>query len=344
MIGAGDLQLTKGDGWESPAERPGRSETGLPLTLLRQSSTRLQVVCLVVFALVAVGWLAGNWIEGELAGEFRTPLQWAPPMVMLSASLIVFGLARSRWLTPASVITVGLVYQVVISFCIPLSQYYDTFQGVEAQYLSGDLVGVSPVALWMLFFTVVVPSRPRNALIALTLSGAAVPITIGLLAGSGNAPVLPLPDFTAVFVFPYVTCVALSYIAARIIYRLGTDIRRARELGSYHLLEPIGRGGMGEVWRAEHNMLARPAAIKLIRRDVIGSDPSAVHRALARFEREAQVTASLQSPHTVGLYDYGISEDGTLYYVMELLEGVDLRAARRGACRAHLAPGVPFPG
>ncbi len=73
-------------------------------------------------------------------------------------------------------------------------------------------------------------------------------------------------------------------------------------------------------------MLARPAAIKLIRRDAIGSDPNAVQRALDRFEREAQVTASLQSPHTVDLYDYGISEDGAFYYVMELLEGVDLES------------------
>jgi serine/threonine-protein kinase len=118
----------------------------------------------------------------------------------------------------------------------------------------------------------------------------------------------------------------MSYIAARIIYRLGTDIRRARELGSYYLLDPIGRGGMGEVWRAKHNMLARPAAIKLIRRDIIGSELGAVQRALGRFEREAQVTASLESPHTVDLYDYGISDDGNFYYVMELLEGVDLES------------------
>ena len=316
--------LTKGAGWKTPPERPGRSTTGLPFTILQQSATRLQVVSLLVVALIATGWLIGNWIEGELAGEFETPLQWAPPVTMLLGSLVVFGLARSSWLRIPAVITVGLVYQVVISYCIALSQYYNAFRGVAPEFISGDLVGVAPVALWMLFFTVLVPTRPRNALIALTLSGSAVPVTLWILGMSGNAPLLPAADFAMIFVIPYVTCVIMSYIAARIIYRLGADIRRAREMGSYRLLELIGRGGMGEVWRAEHNLLARPAAIKLIRRDVVGSDAGAVQRALARFEREAQVTASLQSPHTVDLYDYGVSDVGVFYYVMELLEGIDL--------------------
>ena len=326
MTGPVDRFLTRGDEWEAPLGRRGGSKSGLPLSLLQQSSRRLQIVCALAAASLVINWLLANWFQGELALEFQTPLQWAPPTIMLSSSLVVLVLARSRWLSPSHVVTVGLVYMVVFSFCIPLSQYYNAFLGIDPQDLSGDLVGVSAVAIWMLFFTVLVPSKPRNALIALTLSGSAVPITIALLARYGNAPVLAFGDFTGLFILPYVLVVLMSYIAARIIYRLGTDIRRARELGSYYLLDLIGRGGMGEVWRAKHNMLARPAAIKLIRRDLVGSELGAVQRALARFEREAQVTASLESPHTVDLYDYGISDDGNFYYVMELLEGVDLES------------------
>ncbi len=324
-----DRSLTKSGEAASPSWRTGTSTAGLPLSLLRKASRRLQAVSISVVVLVASGWLAGNWIEGELAAEFQTPLQWASPMTLLVASLVTFGLARSSWLTPPAVVIVGLVYEVVVSFSIPLGQYWSTFAGIEAQYISGDLVGLSPVAIWMLFFTVLVPAKPRHALIALTLSASAVPITIGLLARFGNAPVLPPMDFAFVFVLPYVPIIVLSYIAARIIYGLGTDIRRAREMGSYHLLELIGRGGMGEVWRGQHYMLARPAALKLIRSDALGPDAGAMERALARFEREAQVTASLQSPHTVELYDYGIAEDGTLYYVMELLHGIDLESLVR---------------
>jgi serine/threonine protein kinase len=94
------------------------------------------------------------------------------------------------------------------------------------------------------------------------------------------------------------------------------------ELGQYILEEKIGGGGMGEVWRARHRLLIRPAAIKLIRQEALGTmDPELLMR---RFEREARATAALKSPHTVQLYDFGATDDGTLYYVMELLDGLDL--------------------
>jgi serine/threonine-protein kinase len=100
--------------------------------------------------------------------------------------------------------------------------------------------------------------------------------------------------------------------------------QRARRLGSYELEELLGRGGMGEVWRARHRLLVRRAAIKLIRPEVLGGDEASRKIVLARFEREAQATASLRSPHTVELYDFGVSDTGAFYYVMELLDGLDL--------------------
>lgn len=78
---------------------------------------------------------------------------------------------------------------------------------------------------------------------------------------------------------------------------------------------------MGEVWRARHRMLARPAAIKLIRPSFARAGVS--DEAVRRFEREAQVIARLRSPHTVELFDFGIADDGAFYYVMELLDGLD---------------------
>jgi serine/threonine-protein kinase len=278
----------------------------------------------LLVAILSVAWLGVNAIEGELAREFSDPLQYGPGVAMVLASLAVLGLIRTAGLSPAALITVGLAYQVVISFGITLSEYWGTFSGVEAGQITGDLVGLSTTALWMMFFSVIVPARPRHALIALLLSGSAVPLTVALLVRIGDAPALEASQFFFVFVLPYALVVVMSYVAARVIYGLGRDVRRAQELGSYHLLELIGRGGMGEVWRASHNMLARPAAIKLIRGDTLSQEPGGMETALARFEQEAQATASLQSPHTVELYDFGISEDGTFYYVMELLDGIDL--------------------
>jgi eukaryotic-like serine/threonine-protein kinase len=109
-----------------------------------------------------------------------------------------------------------------------------------------------------------------------------------------------------------------------VVYGLGREVAAARELGSYQLVEKLGQGGMGEVWRGRHRMLARPAAIKLIRPSVKGdARPGMSSDALRRFEREAQATARLRSPHTVELFDFGVVEDGAFYYAMELLDGLD---------------------
>ncbi|MEJ2371779.1 MAG: serine/threonine-protein kinase [Gemmatimonadales bacterium] len=321
-----DLLLTKSDGRSRPSDTPTRSSTQLPLSLLRNASKRLQAVCVVLIVSLAIGWLGTNWIEGDLPSEFADALQYGPDVTMIVGSLVVLGLIRSSWLSPAGVITLGLVYQVVISFCIPISEYYGAFRGVGAEQITDDLVGLSTVAIWMMFFAVLVPARPRHALIALTLSGSAVPITVALLTRFGDAPVLEPQRFLFVFVLPYAMMVVVSYIAARIIYGLGKEVLRAQEMGSYRLLELIGRGGMGEVWKARHNLLARPAAIKLILGGTLEAEPGGAANALARFEREAQATASLQSAHTVALYDFGVSDDGTFYYVMELLDGIDLES------------------
>jgi DNA-binding NtrC family response regulator/putative methionine-R-sulfoxide reductase with GAF domain len=93
-------------------------------------------------------------------------------------------------------------------------------------------------------------------------------------------------------------------------------------VGSYRLVSLLGSGGMGEVWLARHRLLARPAAVKLIRHDV--SPGPAREQLVRRFRREAQVTAGLRSPHTVQLYDFGVSDGGVFYYVMEHLDGLDL--------------------
>ena len=100
---------------------------------------------------------------------------------------------------------------------------------------------------------------------------------------------------------------------------------RARELGSYRLVAKLGAGGMGEVWRAEHRLLARAAAIKLIRPEAL-DDPAHTDEIRARFRREAQTLASMSSRHTIEVYDYGVTEAGVFYYVMELLDGLDLES------------------
>ena len=122
--------------------------------------------------------------------------------------------------------------------------------------------------------------------------------------------------------YPDYMLVGVAVVISHVVTKLGHQVARARELGSYQLGELLGRGGMGEVYKATHRMFARPAAlqIKLIRPDMIGAgDLSGAQLAVTRFRRGG-AAANLRSPHTVELYDFGVTEDQTLYFVMELLD------------------------
>jgi serine/threonine-protein kinase len=102
----------------------------------------------------------------------------------------------------------------------------------------------------------------------------------------------------------------------RVILRLK---RQREKVGPYRLVRRLGRGAMGVVWEARHALLRRPTAVKLLAPGNEGD------RALARFEREVQLTAGLTHPSTIAIYDYGRTADGVFYYAMELLRGLNLQ-------------------
>lgn len=301
----------------SPGGASRGQSTQLPSDLVADAARRLRILALLY---AATFLLVGPGVALVVPSE-RTFLQnvwrWGPSVVSIAVALVLAAVSRSPRIDPVRLIRFGLVFEVAGAYGI-----------AAARFLGGapqDPVAVSWVAVWMLLFATLVPSPPRYALAAALVSATSVPVmaVAGRFAqetdGSEDLAWLAIRLFA-----PYALIATLASIASRIVYRLGTDLTRARELGSYRLVERLAQGGMGEVWRARHQLLARPAAIKLIRADGLGAAPSA--DALARFEQEAQVTAGLRSPHTIELYEFGVTDDGAFYYVMELLEGVDLQA------------------
>jgi serine/threonine protein kinase len=172
------------------------------------------------------------------------------------------------------------------------------------------------------------PTGWHRGLPVLASIGLAFPIVMGFAARLSAAHRAEWMTHEALVVFGsnYVFVISSSVLAVILSHLVWRAQQQARTFGSYELEELLGRGGMGEVWRARHQLLARRAAIKLIRSDVLGGDAEKRNVVIGRFEREAQATAALRSPHTISLYDFGVSDSGDFYYVMELLEGIDADA------------------
>jgi eukaryotic-like serine/threonine-protein kinase len=229
-------------------------------------------------------------------------------------ALIVSGRVRSN-----RILALAFVYQVAQGYLMGVGFY-------STQLAPGVAVrGWSSVAVWMMVFPLVVPSPPGRTVTATLATALMDPLAVWTAVALG-APRPAAFDAAQMFVPTIIACF-LAPLAAKIVYGLTVEVKRAREMGSYHLVGKIGEGGMGEVWRAEHRMLARGAAIKLIHPEMLGSgDALRAREVMKRFEREAQATAALRSPHTIEVYDYGLTADGTFYYVMELLEGHTLEA------------------
>jgi eukaryotic-like serine/threonine-protein kinase len=238
-------------------------------------------------------------------------------------SVGVLALTRMRGIQPRLALNVGYVYQVLAA--LHIGMMVNRFPWPHDVWVPSW----SPVAVWALVFTVAVPARPAKAALINLLTVAMDPLSLLVLIEQGK----PVPTMEAALVrfSPGIGAVILGLIATKVIHGLGQQVSEARQLGSYQLVEKLGAGSFGEVWSARHRVLRRPAAVKLIGPDALGArDAKAARTVVKRFEREAQATSQLRSPHTVDLYDYGVSPDGTFFYVMELLEGLDLqRLVRR---------------
>jgi serine/threonine-protein kinase len=234
-------------------------------------------------------------------------------VILSIAMVVVAGRLSNR---PPLLLDIGLGYLIATAFLIGLEDFWSP---------APHRMGVSWACIVILIYPAIAPNTPKKILIAGLIAASMDPLGLGIARLRGVTPdVVP---FQVLWMFlPNYICAVIAVIPAGIIARLGRQVRKARELGSYRLGTMIGQGGMGAVYRANHRMLARPAAIKLIRPEILGHSTHEDPRvAVERFRREAEVVATLRSPHTVELYDFGVTEDETFYAVMELLEGLDLQ-------------------
>lgn len=212
------------------------------------------------------------------------------------------------------------------AFSVVLGGTFLGFMALDEQFQIQQ--AVAAVTVTVMTRAVLVPSTPRRTLL-LTALAFAPTIVVSIMQHHaidlfpGMSPSFQRIHLVLNTVLWSVLGTTLATVTSRVTYGLRRQVAEVSELGQYILEEKIGAGGMGEVWRARHRLLIRPAAVKVIRPQALAAmgDRDLLMR---RFEREARATAALKSPHTVQLYDFGATDDGTLYYVMELLDGFDL--------------------
>lgn len=286
------------------------------------SRNHVQLSWVAVAALVAVLSMTqvAALLQPEVASSQQIPLvQWTIGLATVLSVLMIM-VERLGWLRPIALLRCAMVYQVAIAAAIAVFESAVPWRGQEM------VRGTSSITLWLVGFMLLVPATPVMAAAYCLLAAATGPLVHYAMHEAMGVPAAPvnrlLIMYGPAFLMPFVA--ALLNLRVLRLERLAV---RARDLGSYELLERLSRGGMGEVWKAHHRFLKRDAAVKVIRPDVLlvrqGREAEMLRR---RFEQEARAIATLKSPHTVAIHDFGVMEDGGFYYAMELLEGYNLQA------------------
>src|SRR5262245_28159155 len=197
-----------------------RATLGLPPDLLNRAANRLQILCwLYAFTFFMAAFFPRLLFADERSTLIAQPLSWAPGVISIAAAIAVALAIRMAPLRPASVIVFATVVGVISRHGIAAAEFLQPMH----KYVDPDWVGLSWVAVWMLLFNVVVPTKPRYAVIAALLSVTSVPVMVAT-SFSVFPPRTP-PDPSLVFFmfcFPYLLVVIMAYVGARVVYHLGT--------------------------------------------------------------------------------------------------------------------------
>jgi eukaryotic-like serine/threonine-protein kinase len=316
-------RLTRETSALEPRTTPGRTRP-LAEDLLRQATRRVEVMALVAGVLWTVAPVLSH-LALYLTNPNDPHLAIFSRVNFIAAGCVAVSLAMYAYLRtgrrdPERVMDLALAYMIAMTFAMGVLIHWARPWFVPTT--------VEPMITWsgpiILMTAGIVPVRPWKMLVAGLIAASMDTLGMVIAGATGDYEYGRFSDALLMH-YPNFLMLGAAVTISHVMTRLGQQVTREREMGSYRLGELLGRGGMGEVYLATHRMLARPAAIKLIRPEVLAAgDATLAQTAVARFRREAEAAARLRSPHTVELYDFGVTEDGTFYLVMELLEGQNL--------------------
>ena len=289
----------------------------LPPKLLDDAARRLSLLALFLAVVMILVQVFQRVAQPQLAPVIDDPINRLTTLAAVLMAVALYALDHYRLATSRTVLIVGMAFAIVVAFDISMIETSRPFDP------DAPLLGISAVGPWIVVVGALIPNRPGATLLVALAAATTWPLAYAL-----NATRLDFvtESWRQTSVWPSINYLMalLAFLVGRRTYGTACRAQTADELGSYRLVARIGAGGMGEVWKASHQMLARAAAIKLVKQtgDVTARQEDIFAK---RFRREANVIAGLQSPHTVYLYDFGIARDGRIYYVMELLDGISLQ-------------------
>jgi eukaryotic-like serine/threonine-protein kinase len=292
--------------------------SGPRLTNETQALLQVRLRAATILLLIGFGIFLVRHVVGELWGEPLFPvLLGFHVLVVLVLSLSAGLLWRRRDMSLEKLrISELVIFGFPAAFFLML-QHRATMDDAARVFLP------PPLRFWLLLiftYGMFIPNTWQRAALVIGVMAVAPAL---LIAGTMLAYPQIADRITVVGMAQQVLVLFIAAVASAcgtgLINALRREVFEAKLIGQYRLVKLLGAGGMGEVYLAEHRMLKRPCAIKLIHPDRAG-DP----RVLARFEREVQMTAQLSHWNTVEIFDYGRTDDGTFFYVMEYLPGLSL--------------------
>ncbi|HTV02627.1 MAG TPA: hypothetical protein VMF13_18905, partial [Luteitalea sp.] len=250
-----------------------------------QASRRLCWVSLLAAVTTVLTFIFHRLTQPEMVPVQQDPVTALALLANVLGAAGIIALQHYRVVPPATILSLGMVFELIVAFSI------STFETALPWNPADPVRGGSNLAIWIIIVGFLVPNRPRVSLLVSLLAASTWPAAYFMNVARLDLTPLPVNRLLAWVFVPYLAAF-WAYFIARRTQGMEAAAQKAQDLGSYHLESLIGRGGMGEVWRARHKMLARESAIKIIRPELVqGASARQADVAMRRFEREARVTA-----------------------------------------------------
>ena len=285
--------------------------------------SRLRAAALLLYAGFTAFWLLWTY-EIFITQTIREP-NWFLYITQILVAIVI-GLVGVGMCRKCDIPMWSLRLQETLVFGLP-ALFFILMQSIKMPSCASEYGYLpTPVVPWLMIiflYALFIPNSWKRAAVVIgAMALAPLVVTTALWATHSfcYAAVATQPGFFMEMVLEMTLAGVSSVVGVYTIGTLRREAFKAKQLGQYNLRHLIGVGGMGEVYLAEHRLMKRPCAIKLIRPDKAG-DP----KILARFEREVKASAKLSHWNTIEIFDYGHADDGTFYYVMEFLPGMNLQ-------------------